>query len=190
MHCSVAGCTAKHYGKGYCLKHYKRIKKNGTTDLAARAKPTIKRYLEKVLKSDGCWKWLGAKTKNGYGVIRGNASGKPIFAHRFSYAHFNGCIPDGLLVLHKCDNPECTNPDHLFVGTQKDNVHDMMAKGRKPQVVGLKGQLSPRAKLTWDQVREIKKMLSDGIKCASIARKFYVTPETISAIKHGKTWKE
>lgn len=190
MHCSVAECGAKHYGKGYCLKHYKRIRRHGSVDLPDKLKPIIERYLAKVLKSGGCWKWTGAKSPHGYGVIRGDASKRTVFAHRFSYEHFNGAIPEGLCVLHKCDNPECTNPDHLFVGTQKDNIDDMMRKGRKPQVVGLKGQSSPRAKLTWGEVAEIKRMLSGGSSCASISRVFKVTPENISAIKTGKTWKE
>lgn len=188
--CTVNGCDNKHYGNGCCLKHYKRVKKYGSIDLQNKIKPIFDRYLSKVLKSDGCWKWTGAKTPLGYGVIRCQETKKNVFAHRLSYKHFNGEIPEGINVLHKCDNPECTNPEHLFLGTQKDNIMDMMKKGRKPQVVGLKGQLSPRAKLTWEQVREIKILLSGNKTCASISRMFSVTPENISAIKHGKTWKE
>jgi hypothetical protein len=190
MHCSVSGCTSKNYGNGYCLKHYKRMKRHGSVELPKRIVSAIDRYLSRVTKAADCWSWNGAKSGQGYGVIRCSETNRNIFIHRLSYSHFNGPIPDGMNVLHKCDNPECSNPEHLFIGTQKDNVLDMMQKGRKPPVVGLKGQLSPRSKLTWEEVRQIKKMLSDGQTCAGISRKFGVTPENISAIKLGKTWKE
>jgi hypothetical protein len=76
----------------------------------------------------GCWEWLGAKDELGYGIIK--VDGKTMATHRLSYALTNGFIPNGLLVLHKCDNPSCCNPDHLFVGTQLDNVWDSINKGR------------------------------------------------------------
>lgn len=87
-----------------------------------------KQYWSKVLKTDGCWSWVGAKHRHGYGQIRVNK--KLLAAHRVSWLLHYGQIPDGMCVLHKCDNPECTNPEHLFIGTMKDNSRDMMAKGR------------------------------------------------------------
>lgn len=85
-------------------------------------------YDKKVIKQEGCWNWKGATVRFGYGVIRFRK--KHISAHRVSYLLHIGEIPDGLFVLHKCDNPLCTRPDHLFLGTAKDNVHDMINKGR------------------------------------------------------------
>lgn len=101
------------------------------------ARPIIDRLMEKVDKHpDGCWIFTGAKIATGYGKISDRRS-HAVFAHRVSYAHFKGPIPPGLKVLHQCDNPSCVNPDHLSVGTQKENWLDARAKGRnfaKPQI--------------------------------------------------------
>ena len=77
----------------------------------------------------GCWEWSKALDSKGYGRISRNGNDSRL-AHRLSYTVFIGTIPDKLCVCHKCDNPKCINPDHLFVGTNKDNMHDMATKGR------------------------------------------------------------
>ncbi len=92
-------------------------------------KTILERFEEKINKNEKtkCWEWR-ASTRRGYGLFK--YKGKTTSAHRFSWELYNNKIPDGLLVLHKCDNPPCCNPDHLFLGTQKDNVIDMHNKGR------------------------------------------------------------
>jgi len=97
----------------------------------------------------GCWIWMGASQVSGYGEIISN--GKKIYAHRASYSLYKGEIPKGMYVCHKCDTVSCVNPDHLFLGTQKDNMHDMIKKGRSGN-----GLNHPRTKLTKEDVFNIK----------------------------------
>ncbi len=86
------------------------------------------RFFHKVDKASDCWGWLAGKDKDGYGKIK--VSGKTVQAHRLSWNIHNGSVPEGVHVLHHCDNPSCVNPDHLFLGTHLDNMHDRDAKGR------------------------------------------------------------
>ncbi|MGJ0510229.1 MAG: HNH endonuclease signature motif containing protein [Methylocystis sp.] len=97
-----------------------------------RRKPTRSpevRFWEKVIRGDGCWEWTAAKSVRGYGTF-GLRKGKMVPAHRMSWELTYGKIPDGLIVCHHCDNPECVRPDHLFLGTYSDNTQDMIRKGR------------------------------------------------------------
>lgn len=141
-----------------------------------------KSYEEKVIKTEGCWDWKGKIHPTGYILITFNK--KKILAHRASWWLHIGEIPEGIHVLHTCDNRKCTNPEHLFLGTEKDNAVDRQKKNR-----GQKGITHNKCKLTEENVREIKQLLHVGLSCTKLARKFSVTDAAIWFIKEGWTWK-
>lgn len=156
-------------------------------------KTPIERFHEKYIKSNDCWEWIGTKLKSKYGHI--SVYRKLILAHRFSYEIFYGNFPKELHVLHKCDNPSCVRPDHLFLGTNKDNSLDCRKKGRdtcfkkgkKPKVDN-RGSKSGKAKLSEEKVKDIKIRLKNKETIASIARYYLISPSIISGIKHGYRW--
>lgn len=101
--------------------------------MSGRSNTTLlERFSEKWTPEpfSGCWIWTGAEAGDGYGYIRHSGAAGDTYAHRASWKLFRGEIPVGLSVLHQCDTPTCVNPDHLFLGTQKDNIRDASGKGR------------------------------------------------------------
>jgi hypothetical protein len=149
-------------------KKAKRIPiRNGTTDVYSydnfktfrlyAGQCDLKKYIESMVMPEpntGCWFWMGFVTSHGYGKIVFN--GRKVAAHRISYAVHKGKIKDGAVICHKCDVPGCVNPDHLFLGTQKDNVHDMIRKGRAKFPIVNKGEASHLAKVSADTVLKIR----------------------------------
>lgn len=129
-----------------------------------------------------CWEWTGHKHRDGYGWC--SFQGKKLLSHRASYIVHFGAIPCGLCVCHRCDNPGCVNPNHLFVGTHTDNMRDMVGKGRG-RIYYHKGEKCPAAKLTEDQVRYI---LSSKEKGVVLAKRFLVSDAAITLIRKRKNW--
>lgn len=153
---------------------------------ASSALPMPNRFLSKLAFGAGdCWVWRGHVDSLGYGRF---AYGNENKAHRISYAVFVGEIPAGMKVLHKCDNRQCVNPDHLFLGTQTDNMRDMASKGRGVYP-SLRGQRNPMARLTQDQVNEIRGAVAAGEAQRAMCAKYGVSPMTISRIVRRETWK-
>ena len=142
----------------------------------------LKRY---VIGNCNCWNWIGSKDRDGYGVF-GHHRNKQIKAHRASYAFYVGEIPNGMMVCHSCDNPSCINPQHLFVGTAKDNTQDMIKKQRRPI---LSGENHPNAKITDHQAHEIKQLRKQNVPLTSIANQYGISFQTVSSIAKGTTWK-
>lgn len=163
-------------GGVYCSK------KCGNT---SRSRPVEERFWEKVNKTDTCWLWTGghngqnAKRKWPYGMLsKGGSTNEHHRAHVFSYELHVGPVPEGVCVLHKCDNTLCVNPDHLFLGTNEDNTADMMEKGR-----------CTTRKLTQDIVDNIRKDHDDGVRYRALAQKYKTSLANISLIINHITWK-
>lgn len=132
------------------------------------------------VSSLGCWLWNAHCDKDGYGVLPGNREN--IRAHRFSYLYHYGPIDNGAVICHKCDNPGCVNPDHLFVGTTKENCQDMLSKGRDKIV----GSRNNKAKLTEDEIIEIRE---SNISYVILAGYYGVSVSTIKKIKSRTSWR-
>lgn len=108
-------------------------------------------------------------------------------AHRASWILYRGVIPEGMFVCHKCDNRNCVNPDHLFLGTPKDNIRDMIRKGRA-RGVSAGGENHPIAKLTHVEAREIRELRRTGLKLKEISKRYGVSEATVSYVCSGKIW--
>ena len=150
--------------------------------------PRLKQIAEKLLNysvdDNGCWNYLGSKDKDGYGVF-GHTRNKQIRAHRASYEYFIGKIEEGLFVCHKCDNPSCINPNHLFAGTPKENAEDMSRKKRSRDQRGIKHNL---AKLSEEDVLLIRQMRADGGSLKFIAKQFDICFQQVSSISKRVSW--
>lgn len=150
-------------------------------------RPPEERFWEKVemIPFHACWEWMGAINHNGYGSFgRGRKREGQVRAHRFSWELHNGAIPDGMVVCHRCDNPSCVRPDHLFLGTIAENNRDCAHKGRN-----YNGPRPQSAKLKAVQVQEIRMLHASGRTLRSIAKHYGVTHENIRAIVHRRTWR-
>lgn len=170
-------------------------------ELARYQVAVVKRFWSKVDKSgeSGCWNWKGAVTTGGYGRFMPQHR-KNAYPHRFSFEVSKGRIPQGMLVLHSCDNRLCCNPAHLSLGTPADNSADMVRKGR--QAAGhrngaytkphrrMSGAGHANAKLTASDVEQIRAIYSAGsVTQAELSRRFGVTQTNISTIVNGGSWK-
>lgn len=147
------------------------------------------RFWSRVDKSGECWVWKGSVTPPGYGRI--GYDGKRGYAHRLSWELANGPIPDGMFVLHRCDNRVCVRPEHLFLGTQSDNMADMDAKGRRVMPTPeqqLRGEAHPWAKFTESEVKEIRRLWEAGCTQGAIARRFRTTQSYVSEIVSRRKW--
>jgi HNH endonuclease len=155
-----------------------------------------KLFWSHVDKSGECWKWTGSILESGYGQFRPGSSclkTKRWRAHRYSWVLFHGPIPDGLKVLHKCDNRKCVNPDHLFLGTDLDNVRDCISKGRGKHALNGKYKRNVNnisSKITQIQADEIRYIYLNcpNISQQCIANQFGINQRSVSNIIRNKTW--
>ena len=137
-------------------------------------------YVDVSQEPDGCWMWLGPRMGR-YGSL------KKVRAHRLSYEYFNGTEPGDLCVCHHCDEPYCVNPNHLFLGTQQDNIADMDRKGRRVPLCCV-GEKNPRARLTEKRASDIRFALENGITCSDFARWSGIARGTLEHIYYRRSW--
>ncbi len=188
MQCSISGCVnaANRIKCQLCEMHYYRIRRTGRPELI-RSSPAERfwAFVERGGPED-CWRWGGHADR--YGSFHVSSKRGMMAAHRYSWELRHGPIPPGIEVCHHCDNGICVNPSHLFLGTHADNMADAAQKGRLPGV-SAPGETHPGAKLKNNQVTAIKCAIAAGERTSRLARQYSVQPTTISAIKHGRSWK-
>lgn len=176
--CTVQGCDLLQHSKGFCRMHAERARKHG--DPATRLQLRGESAAEKIMHysrhnpETGCRDWTGCKDKDGYGIVRVLGMNERQ-AHRIAYRAFIGNIPDGMHVLHKCDNPGCVNTTHLFLGTNADNMRDKSSKGRHHN-----------ARFNEQQIRAIRES-TDVMRV--LAERYGVSIAAIQQIKERRSYK-
>lgn len=199
--CSVEGCESTNYeARGFCKAHYNHARNSGQLQRLP-FKSFEQRFWEKVDKNGPihpvlktpCWVWTACTNRKGYGQLnRGGREEGLVLAHRASWEIHKGKIPEGLWVLHKCDNPPCVNPDHHFLGDVVDNYKDMIKKGRysPPPESFRRGEKHHSCKLTPSQVISARLAFDTGTATITdLALKHGVARATMHAIVIRKTWR-
>lgn len=200
--CSVDGCDRPFYCKLMCRMHYGRVRDTGSAGpahaLLVRGLSDYDRFMTKVDRRgpDDCWPWTGGSDYQGYGLFK--AAGRNHRAARWLLARKLGreLWPDEV-TRHTCDNPPCCNPAHLIPGSPRDNLHDARDRGRlikgdkhwtRTAPERLHGGGNPAAKLTADQVRQIRDLYAIGARQVDLAEDFGVTQAYISQLVRRKVW--
>lgn len=185
--CSIDGCERKHLARGWCSAHYRRWQLYGDPNEMKQQQHHGLSLMDRLMvwcsKSAGCWEWTGFRDSKGYGRI--NIGDTPALAHRVSWEVFRSPIPDGMYVLHRCDNPSCMRPEHLFLGDQQMNMDDKMSKKRHRYGVS-RGIAHGCSKLTEDQVREIRASVGPS---RITAEQYGISGRQVRDIRTLKVWK-
>lgn len=152
-------------------------------------KTDLERFMSRVEKTDGCWLWMGTQNGDGYG--RFILGGQRVVAHRAMWIMVHGPLSQNLNVCHHCDNRQCVNPDHLFAGTQSENMLDCVAKGRHPSYrgqPGLSGERHPGARLTEALVDQIRNKAASGVTERVLAEEYGISAGHVYRIVARKQW--
>lgn len=190
--CEVASCGRSRKGPGrWCELHYRRQRRFGDPNHLTprmRSRLRIAAFWEEATApaalTDGpCMEWPGSRNPKGYGQAGGSHATGESLVSRAAWALVHGPIPDGLCVLHRCDNPPCARPAHLFLGTSLDNMRDMLAKGREARIVG---DQNHKTVIPDSVVEDIRRRWLVGASCKELAAEVGVHPATVSRICRGE----
>lgn len=173
--CKSSNKPCKHCGK---LIYYKNT---NCMDCRRNGRDAKDRLLKKVYFTDNCWIWMGGRNNKGYGYFY--YRGVHMNVHRASYQIFNETILGDLHVLHKCNNPTCVNPKHLYAGTHKDNMRDLANSDR-----AVRGETHPQAKLNYKKVALIRLLSKQGLSQSVLSQRFSIHQSQISRIVHNRSW--
>lgn len=183
MTCSVDGCGDPVHGRGLCSKHLKRLRKYGNVVTVLVPGKRGKRYRHTpstkpiTLLERPCSEWQGCRNKDGYGQYH------HMGLHRWVWEQVNGPVPEGMIVMHRCDNPPCFLYEHLFLGTDADNAADREAKGRNRN--GDRGR-----RLTTEQVEAMRSHHAAGVRVRDLVIEYGLNQATVSNILDGLTYRE
>lgn len=181
-------CRLKNGGTGAIEKPRLKISDMSEEEKMRRLKKSFEKH---VIRQEGCWGWKGPTARGGYAVMSCRRAMGSDRGHKASWMIHFGSIPARMHVCHKCDNPICTNPDHLWIGTHQQNNDDKISKGRQAHNIPphKRGSENGSSKLSENQVKEIKGLILEGHSCHRIGKEFGVSHQTILRIKNGKNWK-
>lgn len=188
LKCTIPGCEKKRHSRGYCASHYMKWRKYGDP-LEVRQVQFHGASLEERFnayvgeRGTGCWEWIGGKDPNGYGRL--GLNGKPELAHRISWRLSFGPITSADHICHRCDNPGCVRPEHLFKGDHAANMADKMAKKRHRYGVS-RGSSHGRSKLTEADVREIRRL---GRPLSQHVERYGISTTQASDIINRRSWR-
>ena len=176
--CSENGCDRKVHARGLCKFHHKRALSKGLMSRKIKSVDNIDNNISHC-PTTGCWLWTGPCDRNGYGYIC--IGSKKIMVHRY----LAGVSDSSICVCHKCDTPACVNPDHMFFGSQVDNMRDMNAKGRhfRPR-----GEIHPKSKISNSLAAKAREMFSSGFTRKQISDHIHLGYRSTCLLLQGKTW--
>lgn len=195
VQCTCPACGTSFTAHASAIKDGRRFcsRACGYANMAS-ARTDATRFWAKVNK-DGptlrpeigsCWVWTGARIGDGYGYLNSKRRGA-VLTHRYAWKLTHGEIPDDMNVLHRCDNPPCVRPEHLFLGTQSVNIADMWGKGRAKQNPR-RGESHPFARLSEKDVRAIRNLRVSGLSIGQIATQLRCSKSSVQGVLEGKTW--
>lgn len=182
--CSMPGCKKPYYGATFCKAHHQWHWKRGLLPEAITISIADKLRLYSKRQPNGCIIWMRGKNSNGYGHFA-LPGGRRRYAHRIAYQTYIGKISKGLEVCHSCDQPACINPEHLFLGTHRENMSDAKSKGRLRAPPPMMGTDHPRACFTAAEVNAIRSSTATAV---DLARRLGAHPETVRRCRRGETY--